>query len=207
MLTEETDEVGIVEIVVLHKRDGGLGAFDGFAFVDDFDLIADAPALNVFADHGIGTEVEGESDDEPHDHLPQNLVATGKSFLVFLEDLDVVVEKTDGTEPQGGANHEQGVDVAQTAEEEGGNEDGQDDDEATHRGNAHFVHSKGVDAGVASGLTDVAALHPFDEILAEPHGNDETENQCKERTEGNVDSTTQNRGSRIVRVHEKGNKA
>ena len=70
MLTEETDEVGIVEIVVLHKGNGGLGAFDGFAFVDDFDLVADAPALHIFADHGIGTEVEGESDDEPHDHLP-----------------------------------------------------------------------------------------------------------------------------------------
>ena len=186
VLAEKTNQVGVVEIVVLDERNRGLGAFHRLTFVDDFHLVSHFGALHIFANHGIGTQIEREAHDESHDDLAQNLVASGQTLLVLLENLDVVVEKPDGTEPNCGADHEKRIDIAQSAEEQCGNQDSQNDDEATHRGNPHFVHTEGVDIGVASGFTDVTALHPFDEILAEPHGNDEAENQCQERTEGNV---------------------
>ena len=122
-----------------------------------------------------------------HDDLAQNLVASGQTLLVLLENLDVVVEKPDGTEPNCGADHEKGIDVAQSAEEQCGNQDGQNDDEATHRGNPHFVHTEGVDIWRRERFhrCDGRFIHLM-KLLAEPHGNDEAENQRQERTEGNV---------------------
>ena len=60
MFSNKTDDVGIVEIVVLEEGDGGLGALHGFALVHNFHFVAHAAALHIFANHCIGTEVEGE---------------------------------------------------------------------------------------------------------------------------------------------------
>lgn len=64
-MAAEGDDGRIVKVVVLDKRNGGFGGFDGFALVDDFSVDS-ALMLNfhVFADDGIGAEVENQADNE-----------------------------------------------------------------------------------------------------------------------------------------------
>ena len=50
----------------------------------------------------------------------------------------------DKAAPDGGHNHEQQVDVAQTAKQDDGQQDGDDDDDTTHRGHTNLLHAERV---------------------------------------------------------------
>ena len=59
---------------------------------------------------------EHQTHDEAYAHLSHNLVLTLQAFLVALEDLDEVVHSTEETEPYGGDDPQDKIDVAQTSE-------------------------------------------------------------------------------------------
>ena len=91
MFAEKTDNIGIVEVVVFEEGNGGLGALHHFALVHNLHFVTYTTALHIFANHSVGTEVEGEPHHEPHDDLSYYFPLPCQSVFVFLENLDVVV--------------------------------------------------------------------------------------------------------------------
>ena len=170
VLAQPVEGIGIVEVVVLHKGNGGLGGLDGLALVYHLGGVAvDTLHLYILADDGLVAEVEREPHDDTQTHLPDNLEDAVKALLVALEHLDVVVGKAQGAEPYGGDEHEDHVHIVQLAEQQTGDEDSRQDDDASHRGNAYLLHAEGVDAGIALRLGDLLALQHVDEIFTK-HG-------------------------------------
>ena len=100
-----------------------------------------------------------------HPDLPNDLETAGKSFLVLLEDLDVVVDEPNGSEPHGGENHELGVDVCEVREQQRRQEDRTEDDEAAHGGGALLVHLA-FEAEVPHNLAHLLQLQALDDALA-----------------------------------------
>ena len=139
--------------------------------------------LHILADKRVGTGPEHKSHDETDADLSHNLVFTLQSFLVLAENLDVVVHETEESEPYGGDEHQDEVDVAHAAKQQGRNQDGNDDDDAAHGGNAFLGSSERVDGFVALRLGDVLALHELDEPFTEPGRNDQRQYQRQQRTE------------------------
>src|SRR5262249_22486155 len=96
----------------LHMGHGGClrhgkGRLDGL-FSDDF-----------LPDHDIAVEIQRESHDEADSHLTHNLESARKALLVLLKDLDVVVEKPDHPQADGGDGEEDDVDVVKFGEQQG----------------------------------------------------------------------------------------
>ena len=91
MVANKTDDVGIVEIVVLKEGDSGLSALHSFAFVHNLHFVSYATAFHIFANHSVGTKVEGESHYKTHDDLPYNFPLSCQSVFVLLEYLDIIV--------------------------------------------------------------------------------------------------------------------
>ena len=175
----------VVEIVVLDEGNSGLRAFDRLALVDYLGGLSHTLRLDILANDGIRTQIQGKPYGQPHKSLPEEFPASGKALFVLLENLDVVVKESQGTEPYGGDNHDEEVNVAEAPEENDRNECGDNDDDSTHGGDAHLAQSEGVDAGIACRLTDMHTAHALDVFFAEPHGNDESEYECQQRAERN----------------------
>ena len=74
----------------------------------------------------------------------------------------------------------------QAAKEQAGDNDGQDDNDTSHRGHSFLFHAVRVDGLVTLRLAHVVAFHPTDEVLAEPHGNRQRQHQRQQRTERNI---------------------
>ena len=137
-------------------------------------------------DLGIGAEPQHQSDNQTYEHLADELIGRPQAVLALLDDLDVVVEKTQQAQPQCRADHEQQVDVAHTTQQEHGHEYGDGDDDAAHGGHAFLLFAVGVDRRITRCLADVSAAHVLDELLAEPCRDDERQNQRQQGTEGNI---------------------
>ena len=74
------------------------------------------------------------------------------------EYLDIVVHAAQETEPHRGDDHQYEIDVAQTAQQEYGYEQRNDDDDAAHGGHANLVNAEGVYLGVALRLCYLLAF-------------------------------------------------
>ena len=142
--------------------------------------------LYILPDDGIGAEVEGKSYDEAYAELADNLKLAAKAVFLLAENLDIVIGKSEGSQPQGGGYHEEEIDIPKSTEEQHGDEDGDDDDYAAHGGHALLLDSVGVNLYVALSLRDVMAAHPLDEMLAKPCADNQGKDKCHQGAEGNV---------------------
>ncbi len=118
--------------------------------------------------------------------MSDNLIFPFQTVFVLAENLDIVIHESQESQPYGGDNHQQQVDITHTTQEQDGNEDRHNDDDTSHRGNPFLLHAKGVDAYVTCRLGDISTFHPLDEPLSKPCGDDQGENQCQQGTERNV---------------------
>ena len=123
---------------------------------------------DILTDDGVRTQPERKSYHKAQQHLSYYLVDARQSFLVFLEDLDIVVHKAQKAQPDGRDNHQQKVDVEHTSQQQHGYKDADNDNDSAHGGSACLRLSKGVDALVAGGLNSVLTLHPLDEVFTKP---------------------------------------
>ena len=170
VLPQPVEGIGIVEVVVLDEGDGGLGGLLRLALVHHHGALPCAALhLDVLTDDGLVAHVEREAHDDAQAHLTDDLELAMQTLLVALEHLDVVVGKAEAAQPHGGDEHKDHVDVVELAQQQTGDEDGRQDDDTTHGGDAYLLHSEGVDAGVALRLGDLLALEQIDEVLTE-HG-------------------------------------
>ena len=119
VLAQEPEDVCVVEVVVLDERDGGDGALHLFAAMRHHLFCALTFTLDVLADDGVGTHPERQADDQTEHCLSQQLPDGAHAVLRLLH-LDVVVGKAKSAEPQGGEEHEEHVDVAESAQQQTG---------------------------------------------------------------------------------------
>src|SRR5690606_36885472 len=109
--------------------------------------------------------------------LAEHFESSGKSLLVLLENLDVVVKKSNQTEPYGGNDQQQDIYVFKLGKEQRGHQDCRNNNETSHRGCAFLFHLS-LQAQVAYFLTHLFAAEEADEILAEEDGNEKRKERC-----------------------------
>ena len=141
---------------------------------------------HVLVHHHVGAEPQHQSHDEANAHLSHNLILAFQAFLVLAVDLDVVVAKSQESQPHGGDDHENDVDVAHASQQQHRQEDGGDNHKAAHRWCSHLFLSKWVDAGIALSLANLALAHVVDELLTQPCREHEREDEREQRTERDV---------------------
>ena len=169
------------------KRDCRLERLVCHGTVLDHDLLT-VLALNrqVLIHLHVGRSPKHETDDETDRDLTHDLVLALQAFLVTAEDLDKVVQASEEAEPHRGDDHQDEIDVPQSAEQQHRDEDGDDDDDTTHRRHPDLLDTERVDLSVALRLRDLLALQELDELLAEPSRDNERQNEGQQRPEGDV---------------------
>ena len=172
MLAHEAHDVGIVQVVALEEGDGGLRGLNLLGGMHHLHLSARLLHLDVLADDHLWTEVEHQSHDEAQPHLPDNLELAVQPLLVALEYLDVVVGKAQRAQPHGGDEHQHHIYIAQSPQQQAGDEYRHDDDDPAHAWHAHLLHAEGVYLGIALRLGNLFALQQVDEPVA-PDARDE----------------------------------
>ena len=101
--------------------------------MDHFDVgLAIAGDLHVLADHGIGTQIKRQANDEAEPDLAKNFVAAGEPIFVLAEYLDVIVQEAQGSEPNGRDYHQYHIYIAQTTQQQTGHEDGNNNNDSAH---------------------------------------------------------------------------
>ena len=119
------------------------------------------------------------------DELSQQFGFLAQPLLVVLEDLDVIIGKAQASEPQGGNCQEYGVDVVQTAEEQGSGQYGEYYDYASHCRGALLGHLA-LEAQVPDGLAYLFLLKPGYDLLARHQCHQQGCNAGHHRPEGDV---------------------
>ena len=84
----------------------------------------------------------------------------------MAEDLDVVVQTADQPQPDGRDQHQPDVDVAQVADEQHRDQDGDEDDDATHRGGTLLLQLA-LQPEVADLLANLLAAQEVDDPASE----------------------------------------
>ena len=70
MLSLDGEEVRIVEVIVLDKGDGGLGAFGFYVGIGHISDLAFVSYLSILADRSLGAKVEYKPQNETKESLP-----------------------------------------------------------------------------------------------------------------------------------------
>ena len=183
MFAHETYEVGIIEVIVLEKRDGGLGGFLVLALMHH---IYDMPVflnLYVLADNHLRAQVKRQADYQPQPDLSDNLELAVKPFLVLAEHLDIIVQKSQRAQPDRGNQHQYHVDVVQLAQQKARNQYRYNDDDAPHGRDSRLAYVKRVDGSVPLGLGDLPPLQQIDEIFSEDSRYEQRQNHRHQRPE------------------------
>ena len=173
MLTTEAGDAGVVEIMPLDEWYGGFQRLSCLCPVFYHRLLSLAFDGEVLVHLHVWRSPEHQTYDEADTNLSYDFVFALQSLFVALENLDEVIHTTEETKPYGGDDHQNQIDVAQSAEQQYRYEDGQDDDDATHGWDTDLLYAEWVDAGIALGLGNLLALEVLDELLAKPCRDDE----------------------------------
>ena len=97
------------------KRYCRLQRFAGLGAVLDDHLLTLTLEHDVLVGLHVGRGPEHESDNQSDAYLTDNLVLAFQTFLVAVEDLDVVVHAAEEAQPHRSDEHQNQIDVAQTA--------------------------------------------------------------------------------------------
>ena len=108
--------------------------------------------------------------------LPEELGARGEAEVAPLDDLGVVVGKTDGAEGERGADGDPDEGVGGVGPEHGGQQDGDDDEHAAHGGRAGFFLVR-----LGPVFADVLADLEFAQLLDDVGPDEQRDQQRGER--------------------------
>ena len=138
--------------------------------------------IDILSNHSIRTQPQRQTYDETDAHLPHNLVFSFQAILITAEYLDVVVKETQKAQPYSGDNHQDDIDVPDTAKQERRHQNTNDDDDATHGRHTFLLYPKGIYTRITLCLKDFPTLHPLDEPFTKPGGDEQCQNQCQQGT-------------------------
>ena len=111
----------------------------------------------------------------------------GIYFTIHLpENLDVVISKAKNSKPDCCYNHQNEVDVAKPSQKQDWHQNGNQNDNSSHRWYSGFFYPIGVNFSITLCLAYVMALHPTNEVFAEPCRYHQGKNEGKQRTERDV---------------------
>ena len=99
----------------------------------------------------------------------------------MAEGLDVVVQKAERTEPDGRNNHQLHIDIVQSANEQYGNQDGQQNKDSAHRRRAALGELP-LKAQIAYLLTYLVTLQHTDNRATKEDGNQQSQHNGYGRT-------------------------
>ena len=116
MLTHPLGERRVVEVVVLNKRDCGLSGFYVVALVLNHYFVTGAVFhLYVFAHHYARAEIHGKTHHESQSHLTHNLEFAFEAVLIVASYFQIIVGKSEASEPDGGEYHQEHIHVGEFA--------------------------------------------------------------------------------------------
>ena len=78
-------------------------------FDDDFLILL--WLVEALTHHDIRTQPKCQPNDETDTNLAYNLVFTLQTLLVALEDLDIVIEESEESQPDRGDDHQQQISI------------------------------------------------------------------------------------------------
>lgn len=139
----------------------------------------------TFSHDDVGREPHGRSDDDAEPHLSHDLETALQPLLPVAENLDVVVQSADQTEPDGRHEQQLDVDVVQLADEQHRDQDGDENDHAAHRGRA-FLLQLALKPEVADVLADLLAAQEVDDRTSEDNDDQQRQNDGRRGPEGDV---------------------
>ena len=84
--------------------------------------------------------MKSEPDNHPGNDLCENLEFAPKSFLVLFKNLDIIINKSDGTQPYGYEDHQKHINILQISKKDYRNDDGSMNDQSAHRRCSFFLH-------------------------------------------------------------------
>ena len=120
------------------------------------------------------------TDDDAQSDLSHDLEAALETLFVVAENLDVVVQSADKSQPYAGDDHQLDVDVVEPSEQKDRHEDRQQDDHAAHGRGAALLELS-LQTEVADLLADLLAAQEVDDLAAE---NDDDQQREDDRRRG-----------------------
>ena len=142
--------------------------------------------MNVFVDLHRRTETQGEAYDQTKQDLTAKLDSGFDAVFLFLEGFDVVVREPNDAKDESGDDHQDGVDAVKLTHQQYGDQDGCDDDDATHGRDANLLGVIRVDGSIALGLNDFFTLQHLDEPVAKPYRNYKCKDNGGSSAEGDI---------------------
>lgn len=119
----------------------------------------------------------------PRPTCPTILKTPFEPLFVVAEDFDVVVQKADQPQPDRRNQHQLDIDVVELSEKQYGDENGQQDDYAAHRGRA-FLLELSFEPQIADLLTDLFAAQEVDDVASEDDDDQQGDDDgCRARNE------------------------
>lgn len=139
----------------------------------------------------------------PRPTCPTILKRPFEPLFVVAEDFDVVVQKADQPQPDRRNQHQLDIDVVELSEKQYGDENGQQDDYAAHRGRA-FLLELSFEPQIADLLTDLFAAQEVDDVASEDDDDQQGDDDGCRRAERNVlEHTCAGQVVNVVEIFEK----
>ena len=208
-------EPAVIEFVVLDEGNRGLGRLTALGADDaPLDVVGDGSAVFVevdrfdrfgrlFPDDDVGREAHGRTYDNAQADLSHDLETPFEPLFVVAEDFDVVVQKADQPQPDRRNQHQLDIDVVELSEKQYGDENGQQDDYAAHRGRA-FLLELSFEPQIADLLTDLFAAQEVDDVASEDDDDQQGDDDGCRRAERNVlEHTCAGQVVNVVEIFEK----
>ena len=127
--------------MVLDERDSRLGALDYIFVFPSYRRLGNALRLfdavgfgdgYLLSDYYVTAVPYGKAYYQAEKNLKHQLCPLAYSALVVLEYLDIVVGESETSAPDGGEDKQLYIDIGKVAEQQRRDQDGQDDDHASH---------------------------------------------------------------------------
>ena len=125
---------------------------------------------------------QGDGDAGRRRALPEELGAGGEAEAAALDDLDVVVGKADGAEGERGEDGDPDEGIGGVGPEHGGQQDGDDDEDAAHGGRARLLLVR-----LGPVFADVLADLELTQLLNDVGPDEQGDQQRGERGEGGAE--------------------
>ncbi len=168
---------------------------DGFGFHPSIGKI------DLVSYHHIIVKIERSGNYETKHYLTHDLEPACQSLFVLEENLDIVVNKSDHPQPYGRDDHQDDVNIVQLGKKQYGDENGHQDNDATHSGSALFLHLT-FKSEITDLLPYLLPLQHSDHSFTPDRGDEQSKDHRHGRTEGDVFEHPGSRDIKIFKVSE-----
>ena len=183
MFAQKRDQIGIIEIIILEKRNGRLGRLDIFRFIFyHFGICSRRLHSHILANNYIWTQKQRQPNDKTESHLSDYFKSPVQPLLIFFEHLNIVVQKTYGSQPNGRNQHQYHVDISQSPDQQTRYQYSDNNDNPTHRRRAFLGHLP-FQPEITHELSDLQNLQFIDNTPADNGSNKQSQNKSDPRPE------------------------